>query len=176
LNDKDCGRGTAKRFVALALALAPTLAACTGEKSFILPLVDADDPSSRYDTVCAGWARRECTYTEACKPSVFAQWENDPQCLERETLACELQSSDPDVPFEESFSLDHITRVARFENGPTREWFNPVLVEVSPRGGHFTPVENPDAVVAGIRKTFRALRSRPPHTSHSTDRTVVYPR
>jgi pimeloyl-ACP methyl ester carboxylesterase len=126
--------------------------------------------------------------------------------------------SDPDVPFEEAFSLEHIltnatiywvtesigssirvyknavrypwtpshdrrpaveapagftflagdayppgagvaNRVALFENGPTREWFNPVLVEVSPRGGHFTPLENPDAVVAGIRKTFRALRS-----------------
>jgi pimeloyl-ACP methyl ester carboxylesterase len=57
---------------------------------------------------------------------------------------------------------DAANRVALFENGPTREWFNPVLVEVSPRGGHFTPVENPDAVVAGIRKTFRALRTSPP--------------
>jgi hypothetical protein len=101
LNDKGSGRGTAKRFSALAaLALATALAACTGEKSFILPLVDADDPSGRYETVCAGWASRECAYTDACKPPVFAQWENDQQCLERETLACELQSSDPDVPFD----------------------------------------------------------------------------
>jgi hypothetical protein len=101
LNDEGSGRGTAKRFFALAaLALAPALAACTGEKSFILPLVDADDPSGRYATVCAGWAQRECAYTDACKAAVFAQWESDEQCLERETLACELQSSDPDVPFD----------------------------------------------------------------------------
>ena len=103
MNDQGSGRERRRPKDSLpcaALALATALAACTGEKSFILPLVDADDPSGRYGTVCAGWASRECAYTDACKPPVFAQWENDQQCLERETLACELQSSDPDVPFD----------------------------------------------------------------------------
>ncbi|MCW2494470.1 epoxide hydrolase family protein [Jatrophihabitans sp.] len=50
------------------------------------------------------------------------------------------------------------TRVERFETGPTREWFNPVMVEVAPEGGHFTAWENPEATVEGIRKTMRELR------------------
>jgi pimeloyl-ACP methyl ester carboxylesterase len=50
------------------------------------------------------------------------------------------------------------TRVQMFEDGPTRSWYDPVLVEVAEHGGHFTPWENPDAVLGGIRKTFRLLR------------------
>jgi pimeloyl-ACP methyl ester carboxylesterase len=49
-------------------------------------------------------------------------------------------------------------RVALFEQGPTRKWFAPVLVEVADRGGHFTGWENPEAVIQGIRATLRPLR------------------
>jgi hypothetical protein len=38
------------------------------------------------------------------------------------------------------------------------EWFNPIMVEVNPEGGHFTAWENPAATVEGIRSTMRQLR------------------
>ena len=50
------------------------------------------------------------------------------------------------------------TRVAFFENGPTRDWFNPVYVKAHARGGHFVPWENPEAVIDDVRTTFRKLR------------------
>jgi hypothetical protein len=49
-------------------------------------------------------------------------------------------------------------RVVLFENGPTRTWFDPVLVEVAAPGGHFTGWENPKAVIQGIRETLRRCR------------------
>ncbi|MFF0967265.1 epoxide hydrolase family protein [Streptomyces sp. NPDC003703] len=49
-------------------------------------------------------------------------------------------------------------RVAAFENGPSRPWFNPVNVKAHAEGGHFGPWENPDAFVTDIRETFRNLR------------------
>jgi pimeloyl-ACP methyl ester carboxylesterase len=49
-------------------------------------------------------------------------------------------------------------RVQAFENGPTRKWFNPVLVRAHERGGHFGAWENPDATIDDIRATFRKLR------------------
>jgi pimeloyl-ACP methyl ester carboxylesterase len=49
-------------------------------------------------------------------------------------------------------------RIAAFENGPNRPWFNPVNVEAHQEGGHFGPWENPDAFLTGIQKTFRKLR------------------
>jgi hypothetical protein len=88
---------------ALALGIAISgsgVAACTGEASFMLPSLDAGAPSGRYGTVCNAWATRECAYTDACQVSVFAQWESDAQCIARETLVCELQGDDPDVPFD----------------------------------------------------------------------------
>ena len=50
------------------------------------------------------------------------------------------------------------TRVAYFENGPTRDWFNPVYLKAHARGGHFVPWENPEAVIDDVRTTFRKLR------------------
>ena len=50
------------------------------------------------------------------------------------------------------------TRVAFFENGPTRDWFNPVYLNAHARGGHFVPWENPEAVIDDVRATFRKLR------------------
>ena len=40
--------------------------ACTGEKSFTLPGVDAGAPSARYQAVCATWAQRECAAASLC--------------------------------------------------------------------------------------------------------------
>ncbi|WP_327144223.1 epoxide hydrolase family protein [Nocardia sp. NBC_01327] len=37
-------------------------------------------------------------------------------------------------------------------------WYNPVYLNAHDRGGHFTPWENPGAVIEDIRATFRALR------------------
>jgi pimeloyl-ACP methyl ester carboxylesterase len=51
-------------------------------------------------------------------------------------------------------------RVQAFEDGPTRKWFNPILVRAHEKGGHFGPWENPDATIDDIRATFRKLRSR----------------
>jgi len=50
------------------------------------------------------------------------------------------------------------TRVAFFENGPTRELFNPVYVKAHARGGHLVPWENPEAVIDDVRATVRKLR------------------
>src|SRR5258707_2516987 len=50
------------------------------------------------------------------------------------------------------------TRVAFFENGPTRELFNPVYVKAHARGGHFVPWENPEAGIYDLRAPFRKLR------------------
>lgn len=83
-----------------ACALAPWLAACTGEASFELPSIDAGAPSARYATACAAWASHHCAYADRCMVSVVARWEDDAQCLERETLLCELQASDPNVSFD----------------------------------------------------------------------------
>jgi hypothetical protein len=81
-------------------AAALEFAACTGEASFTLPAVDAGVPSTRYEAVCTAWARRACAPGEACPRTFIAGWENDDQCVARETLACELQADDPEVPFD----------------------------------------------------------------------------
>ncbi|WP_127509274.1 epoxide hydrolase family protein [Actinoplanes solisilvae] len=49
-------------------------------------------------------------------------------------------------------------RIAAFENGPTRDWYNPVNVKVHQKGGHFGAHENPDAWTTDLRDTFRKLR------------------
>lgn len=92
-------RALAAAGIALGV-LAAGAPACTGEASFVLPTVDPGGPSGRYEAVCAGWARRECAYTDACNPGVFELWEDDDQCIARETLACELDADDPDVRFD----------------------------------------------------------------------------
>ena len=68
----------------------------------MLPTVDADAPSARYETVCNAWARRECANEDTCPVSLLSRWEDDDQCIERNTLSCELQAADPDVPFDPS--------------------------------------------------------------------------
>ena len=45
--------------------------------------------------------------------------------------------------------------------GPTeedRQYYNLVYTNTHPTGGHFAPYEEPDAVLQGIRETFRKLR------------------
>jgi pimeloyl-ACP methyl ester carboxylesterase len=53
------------------------------------------------------------------------------------------------------FDHDEPTGQSRFWAG---EYYNLVRVAAEPRGGHFAPAENPDAVVREIRATFRLLR------------------
>ncbi|MER7666783.1 epoxide hydrolase family protein [Streptomyces sp. NPDC096193] len=49
-------------------------------------------------------------------------------------------------------------RIAAFEHGPTRGFFNPVFVNAHHKGGHFVHYENPEALVSDVRQTFRQLR------------------
>jgi hypothetical protein len=84
----------------IACAAALELAACTGEKSFLLPGIDAGTPSARYEAVCTGWAERECSAASLCPINLLARWDDSGQCVARETLACELQAADPDVSFD----------------------------------------------------------------------------
>ena len=51
-------------------------------------------------------------------------------------------------------------RVDIFRNGFAGGWFNTVYAKAHERGGHFGPWENPDAVIEGIRETFRLVRSQ----------------
>ena len=53
---------------------------------------------------------------------------------------------------------DVTTRVAAFENGPTRALFNPIYTKAHEKGGHFVAFENPQAVIDDVRATFRGLR------------------
>jgi pimeloyl-ACP methyl ester carboxylesterase len=54
---------------------------------------------------------------------------------------------------------DATTRVEYFENGPTRDFFNPIYAKAHAKGGHFVPWENPEAYIEGVRETFRQLRN-----------------
>ena len=74
--------------------------ACTGESSFPLPEFDSGAPDARYEGACASWAKTECAYQGRCPSSIRGRWENDAQCVERETLQCELEAADPDVHFD----------------------------------------------------------------------------
>jgi pimeloyl-ACP methyl ester carboxylesterase len=49
-------------------------------------------------------------------------------------------------------------RVAVFEDGPMRDYYNAVHVSSGETGGHFVSWENPEATIEGIRATFRGLR------------------
>lgn len=51
------------------------------------------------------------------------------------------------------------TRVDSFLKGELSALFNPVYAQAHAEGGHFAPWENPQAVIEGIRATFRDLRS-----------------
>lgn len=55
-------------------------------------------------------------------------------------------------------ATDVTTREAAFEDGPTRQFYNPIYVRAHAAGGHFVPWENPDAYIADVRATFRSLR------------------
>jgi pimeloyl-ACP methyl ester carboxylesterase len=49
--------------------------------------------------------------------------------------------------------------VQRFLDNPREKpWYNPVYLKAHEHGGHFTPWENPQAVIEDIRATFRPLR------------------
>jgi hypothetical protein len=50
------------------------------------------------------------------------------------------------------------TRVDAFKNGPMGPMFNTVYAKAHAKGGHFAAWENPDAMIEGIRETFRKLR------------------
>jgi pimeloyl-ACP methyl ester carboxylesterase len=50
-------------------------------------------------------------------------------------------------------------RVDIFKSGPAGPWFNTVFTNVHEKGGHFTPWENPDAVIADLRAMFRNRRN-----------------
>jgi pimeloyl-ACP methyl ester carboxylesterase len=47
---------------------------------------------------------------------------------------------------------------AFLETPAETDWYNPVYLKAHKLGGHFTPWENPDAVIEDIRATFRKLR------------------
>ncbi|WP_285103427.1 epoxide hydrolase family protein [Promicromonospora sp. MEB111] len=50
-------------------------------------------------------------------------------------------------------------RVQFFLDDPAQKpWYNPTYLKAHEHGGHFTPWENPEAVVEDIRATFRPLR------------------
>jgi pimeloyl-ACP methyl ester carboxylesterase len=50
-------------------------------------------------------------------------------------------------------------RVQHFLDNPAHKgWYNPVYLKAHDHGGHFSPWENPDAVIEDIRATFRPLR------------------
>jgi len=50
------------------------------------------------------------------------------------------------------------TRVEAYRKGPDAAWFNTAYLKAHEKGGHFAAFENPDAVIADIRATFRMLR------------------
>lgn len=50
------------------------------------------------------------------------------------------------------------TRMDAFKSGPMGPMFNPVYAKAHAEGGHFAAWENPEAMIEGIRETFRGLR------------------
>jgi hypothetical protein len=71
---------------------------CSGEESFSLPPMIFGAPSSRYQDACGTWALSDCTYERHC---LHFQWEDIDQCVERNTIACELMADDPGISFDE---------------------------------------------------------------------------
>jgi hypothetical protein len=49
-------------------------------------------------------------------------------------------------------------RVEAFKKSPDAAWFNSIFLKAHEKGGPFAPFENPTAVIADIRETFRTLR------------------
>jgi pimeloyl-ACP methyl ester carboxylesterase len=50
-------------------------------------------------------------------------------------------------------------RAQHFLDNPVHKgWYNPVYLKAHEHGGHFSPWENPEAVIEDIRATFRPLR------------------
>lgn len=54
--------------------------------------------------------------------------------------------------------VDVDNRVDAFMNGSTGSMYNTIYAKAHEKGGHFVPWENPEAVIADIRATFRPLR------------------
>ena len=49
-------------------------------------------------------------------------------------------------------------RVEAFTRSPDAAWFNSTFLKAHEKGGHFVPFENPEAILADIRETFRTMR------------------
>jgi pimeloyl-ACP methyl ester carboxylesterase len=49
-------------------------------------------------------------------------------------------------------------RVEAFKKSPDAAWYNAVFLKAYETGGHFAPFENPEAIIADIRETFRPLK------------------
>lgn len=81
-----------------AFLLEPMAMGCEGESSFVIALADAGTPDARYEAACSAWAQGYCTRLFAC--ATFLAYVDKPQCASRETLSCELLSTDPDVAFD----------------------------------------------------------------------------
>jgi hypothetical protein len=71
---------------------------CSGESSFDLP-VAREEPSTRYASACSAWARSFCQYQMLCN-FPYSAWNDQAQCVARQTLACELIAADPNVRFD----------------------------------------------------------------------------
>ena len=48
-------------------------------------------------------------------------------------------------------------RVEVFRKSPDAAWYNAVFLNAYEKGGYFAAFENPEAIIADIRKTFRPL-------------------
>ena len=49
-------------------------------------------------------------------------------------------------------------RVEAFTKSPDAARFNSTFLKAHEKGGHFVPFENPEAILADIRETFRTMR------------------
>jgi len=49
-------------------------------------------------------------------------------------------------------------RAEAFMKSPDAAWFNSPFLKAHEKSGHFAPFENPEAIIADIRETFRTLR------------------
>jgi hypothetical protein len=83
----------------LACAFAFAGAACKDDSSFLFT-IDAGAVDRRYASVCTVFAQTLCARAFGCALEPPSGWASQEQCVERETLACELTSADPSVHFD----------------------------------------------------------------------------
>jgi hypothetical protein len=60
--------------------------------------------------------------------------------------------------FENPPGVSTENRVAAFKKSADAAWFNTTYLKAHAKGGHFAAYENPEAVIADLRATFRPLR------------------